>query len=73
MFRTENAVTCNIHHAITHGRTYKYSRRSHYKHPPNDAAREPIAEFKKFTASLLTPTDRSKNRKNEQKNDNTQK
>ena len=25
----------------------------------NDAALEPIAEFKKFTASLLTPTDRS--------------
>ncbi len=24
-----------------------------------EAAREPIAEFRKFTASLLTPTDRS--------------
>ncbi len=24
-----------------------------------DAAREPIAEFRKFTASLLTPTERS--------------
>ena len=26
----------------------------------NDAAREPTAELRKFTASLLTPTDKSK-------------
>ena len=26
----------------------------------NDAARDPMAEFRKFTASLLTPTERSK-------------
>ena len=36
-----------------------------------DAAREPIAEFRKFTASLLTPTERSNTASNEQEDYHT--